>query len=524
MRLENARANKGKVRVFISWSGSQSRDMALALRDWLPLILGYVDPWLSDTDIDAGGRWLVEVGKQLEASSFGILCLTSENLQAPWIFFEAGALAKSLSAGLVCPYLLDLDFADVSGPLSQFQAKKADKKSTFDLVAAINKRADDPVTDQRLGQLFQRLWPSLEDELNKIRNLSPIRQPRRQPNEVLEDLIPAIYSLDQRFAAQYAELSHKMKDVARIVDEEHREIVSLLGSLQGRSHAAAGELTRKLETLSVTVNAIKDSLGFLAQRPSQAVGGPPPADHEESIGRVVQESVEVVSRGPRRTLLLAAVGVGLLSALGLAAYVTSRQSKAVQPTELRLPSRGAPPRQLATADSPAQPVAVPEALLAAIGELRHDRWGKRLLGFYGVKEETVGRILLHELAKLDDRLLDRITNGAAKESDLRNAIKVLQRRYGLPDDGRLGPETNFLLLVLGEAVDSVTIRERLRYMNKEDWNGIPAERTRANARRFCALGDRTVAEGTAEFLSILKINGVSECNDWKARPYETSGR
>ena len=149
------------MRVFISWSGERSRVVGQALRDWLPLVLHYVQPWLSAADIDAGQRWATEVGQQLNDSTFGVLCLTRDNLQSPWILFEAGALAKSVAAGAVVPYLLDLEFSDITGPLAQFQAKKADEHSTLELVTAINNRAGQPIPSDRLEELFELTWPRL---------------------------------------------------------------------------------------------------------------------------------------------------------------------------------------------------------------------------------------------------------------------------------------------------------------------------------------------------------------------------
>jgi len=118
------------MKVFISWSGDRSKQVALALRDWLPKVIQRVKPWMSDRDVDAGVRWFPEISEQLESSNFGIVCLTPENKERPWIMFEAGALAKKLSASLVCPYLFDLDQAQVAGPPSQFQSVKADEEGT----------------------------------------------------------------------------------------------------------------------------------------------------------------------------------------------------------------------------------------------------------------------------------------------------------------------------------------------------------------------------------------------------------
>jgi TIR domain len=112
------------MKVFVSWSGERSRLLAQALHSWLPLVLHYVKPWLSDADVSAGDRWATVVAKELETSNFGIICVTPENLNSPWVLFEAGALAKAMQGAKVIPLLFNLEFSDISGPLAQFQAKK----------------------------------------------------------------------------------------------------------------------------------------------------------------------------------------------------------------------------------------------------------------------------------------------------------------------------------------------------------------------------------------------------------------
>ena len=50
------------MRIFISWSGERSHQLAHALHESLPLVLHYVKPWLSQADISAGDRWAQEPG------------------------------------------------------------------------------------------------------------------------------------------------------------------------------------------------------------------------------------------------------------------------------------------------------------------------------------------------------------------------------------------------------------------------------------------------------------------------------
>ena len=98
------------MKVFISWSGSQSKELAEAIREWIPNVIQAVSPYFTPSDIEKGTRWSNDIAKELESSSIGILCITRENIRAPWIMFEAGALSKSLEKTHVCPILFHKDY------------------------------------------------------------------------------------------------------------------------------------------------------------------------------------------------------------------------------------------------------------------------------------------------------------------------------------------------------------------------------------------------------------------------------
>lgn len=193
------------MRVFLSWSGERSQALASALRDWLPLVLHYAEPWLSKTDINAGDRWSLEVAKELDGSGFGVSCITAENIAAPWLLFEAGALAKSLQEGRVVPLLLGLDFSDISGPFAQFQAKKTDKLGVWETISAINAVATAPVLGPKLEQLFGALWPSLEASIAAIPDAPAPAKHSRPQGEVLEELVSSVRNLEARMREDWEE-------------------------------------------------------------------------------------------------------------------------------------------------------------------------------------------------------------------------------------------------------------------------------------------------------------------------------
>ncbi len=179
-----------QTKVFICWSGERSKQLATALRHWLPDVLPGLEAWMSDHDIAAGARWDKTLTDQLNESSIGILCLTAENLTEPWVLFEAGALSRSLPVSFVIPYRLGLSEADVSGPLALFQSVGADASGTRKLLTALSSCSEPKMAEDRLDRFFDVWWPSLSARINAIpvQTKSPknIRDDRALLEEILQ--------------------------------------------------------------------------------------------------------------------------------------------------------------------------------------------------------------------------------------------------------------------------------------------------------------------------------------------------
>jgi hypothetical protein len=192
------------MKVFISWPGDKSKTIAETLRDWLPTIVQSAQPFISTQDISAGSRGLQAVASELEACSFGILCLTRENKQAPWILFEAGALSKAIDSSRVIPLLLDFKISDLTGPLAQFQAIDAsDKEKVFSMVMNIaHSDLSVSVAEDRLRKVFDALWPELESKITDLRNIAePVGDAdHRSDRDIMEELLSLARSADRQIA------------------------------------------------------------------------------------------------------------------------------------------------------------------------------------------------------------------------------------------------------------------------------------------------------------------------------------
>lgn len=180
------------TKVFISWSGPLSQKLGEALRNWLPSALQFVKPYFSPEDIEKGAKWGSEISKELETSNIGIICLTRDNTEKPWILFEAGALSKSLEQSRVCTLLFDVDPSDVKGPLTSFQATRFMREDFKRLFSAINGAANDSRLETPvLDNVFEMWWPKLEEEIAAILKSSDkvAKKERRSERDILEELL-----------------------------------------------------------------------------------------------------------------------------------------------------------------------------------------------------------------------------------------------------------------------------------------------------------------------------------------------
>jgi hypothetical protein len=182
------------MKVFISWSGPRSKATAELLSDWVKCVIQATRPWISTRDIDRGALWFSEISDQLKDTTVGIVCLTQENKNRPWILFEAGALAKGLSSNRVCTFLVDLKPADLEDPLAQFNHTLPDKDGVWSLVRTLNTCLSNAGLDERiLEQVFATYWGQFEDRFKLLLKQFPPTEktePRSEKNllsEILEN-------------------------------------------------------------------------------------------------------------------------------------------------------------------------------------------------------------------------------------------------------------------------------------------------------------------------------------------------
>jgi hypothetical protein len=184
------------MKVFISWSGDVSRKIASELYEWLPMVVQSIQPYMSSETIEKGTRWATSIADELDGTSVGIVVLTPDNTSAPWINFEAGALAKVVDNAKLAPVLFGLKPSDVGTPLSQFQVTLFNKGDILKLLKSINAcGGDEALPNDRLEKMHDALWDDLTRKVNPIlEELSRAvpagpKKPESETSQVLEELL-----------------------------------------------------------------------------------------------------------------------------------------------------------------------------------------------------------------------------------------------------------------------------------------------------------------------------------------------
>jgi len=258
------------MKVFISWSGEQSRAIGEVLRDWIPSVLQAAKPYFSPEDVSKGARWNSEISAELESSQVGLLLLTRENQHAPWLVFEAGALAKNLDKARVCPLLFgDLKPSDVTGPLSGFQGAPFSKEEMKRVAKMINSQLGENALESPVfDTVFDKWWPDLETGVQKaLHDHSANKVQRARPErEILDEMLSLVRKLSEDRDRTGVHREAQLQQVnLKLAEDNSRKLVVLanlneaLGELIG-SLASTGMLSGKSPRARRLLHLLRESM------------------------------------------------------------------------------------------------------------------------------------------------------------------------------------------------------------------------------------------------------------------------
>lgn len=202
------------MNVFLSWSGNRSGKVANFLSEWLGCVIQVARPWVSNKDIDRGALWFGAINDQLRDTTVGIICVTQENKDRPWILFEAGALAKGLPSSRVCTFLVDLLPRDISDPLAQFNHTLPEEESVHGLMVTLNNALGPAALNTTiLDQVFHTYWPQFDKRFKEI--LADTKSAETSKPRPKEDMLAEILENTRTLASKVRRLESDRYDTLR---------------------------------------------------------------------------------------------------------------------------------------------------------------------------------------------------------------------------------------------------------------------------------------------------------------------
>jgi hypothetical protein len=198
------------MKVFISWSKSESCAVAAVFRDWLPKVIQQCrEPYMS-TETTKGDTWFASITEALATAKVGVVFITSENQHETWLNFESGALLTKLDKQRLCPVLVGLKKADYNGPLKSLQLTEfEDKEDMRKLLRDINTECEDPLDQQFLDDDFDLRWADLQTQAHNA--LAPSRASKPAVPKVkvrtIDDKIDELLELMRETRSSNSELS-----------------------------------------------------------------------------------------------------------------------------------------------------------------------------------------------------------------------------------------------------------------------------------------------------------------------------
>lgn len=185
------RKSQKRNKIFISWSGPYSKDFANGIKRLLENSVfdnKDLECFVSDQGIVSGSDWWSKINSELRSCKLGILCITKENLRAPWIYFEAGAMiARDVPS---IPLLVSCDIKSLaSTPLNGMQAVDFyDIRKFLKMLVDINKVMGFDLSENQINNLgkeaYVRLKKDLDDIFRSLRDLRLFNDKYVYPSEI----------------------------------------------------------------------------------------------------------------------------------------------------------------------------------------------------------------------------------------------------------------------------------------------------------------------------------------------------
>lgn len=139
---------------------------------------------------------------------------------------------ETMDKSFVSPFLFDIKRSEVDGPILQFQSTIFSKDDVLKLLKTLNKACgEDKLTDERLDKTFSVWWPTLEEELNKLKDFKEQNGDVKdtigsvENSEILEEILD-LTRINQKL------LRNPDNDLSKIVMEVNKRLQMTLSLLE----------------------------------------------------------------------------------------------------------------------------------------------------------------------------------------------------------------------------------------------------------------------------------------------------
>lgn len=199
-RRNNLNNSKSK-RISISRSGKYSKRIAEELKIIFEEYTFFksVSCFVSTQDIASGEDWYNKIKSELKKSSLGIMIITKENVKAPWLYFEAGAMIGNYVK--VIPLLVNCDQQSLEkSPIRvnqcvQFYEPERFKKmlSDIDEMLSINTTLNKDVLENIYRESYEKMKTNLKPILEELKSKRYFSERYIYPNDINTITMDTVY-------------------------------------------------------------------------------------------------------------------------------------------------------------------------------------------------------------------------------------------------------------------------------------------------------------------------------------------
>ena len=282
--IYSSKQERGKfMRLFVGWSGETSKKIAKSLKDWIEKVNPNVVPFVSFEDISLGTNWNNALSEELTNANYGLLCVTTDNMKAPWLLYEAGQMEFAMrqknpqGQAYITPLLFGVEHSgNLASPLSHYQSAQFSREAMERLVTQMNgvcrnlygvevskarpgDRIDKTYLDaSELQENFERHYTKLEAEITWILqgvgsqsspNGSAISNPAAPETDILTALSEKMENIYFQFGS-YPEIARVYYEGRQLLDQLRDKSVSQFEKSQDllRFHEIVAQAVDRLRT------------------------------------------------------------------------------------------------------------------------------------------------------------------------------------------------------------------------------------------------------------------------------------